>query len=227
MKTYLFLFSFLIAASLSITAQETISFTDFDELVIKGNLEVILTPGTETGVIIERGEDKSVRIEQQGKKLTVRHADLYRYKSYREFPVKVEIIYNELDMISAMAGTKLSAIESLTGIRVDLKLRSGAQAKLDLQAEKSDVNVGEGAVATLTGRVSQFTGIASTGGQLEAQDLISERCKIRANTGGMASIQAKEYLDAAAHTGGTICYRGAPSEVVCNDNLGGSIIKRG
>lgn len=226
MKTYLFLFALLLSTAFTTNAQDASTSYDFDELYIKGNLEITLTPGTESAVIIEPGEHHRVKIEQEGDELTVRHRDLFRYKSYREFPIKIEIVYEELDFISVAAGARVSADESISGLRVDLKLRSGARAELDLQAAKSDVDVAEGAEIMLTGKVGQFTGVAATGGQMEAQELISERCKIRANTGGTARVVAKEYLDAAAHTGGSIFYGGSPAEVVTSDNLGGTICKR-
>lgn len=226
MKTYIFLFALLFSCSFLTTAQQSIPFSDIEELYIKGNLEVTLTPGTESAVIVEAGESDKVKIIQEGDELTVRHKDLFRYKSYREFPIKVEIVYQDLDFISIAAGAQVRSAESVAGLRVDFKLRSGARAWLDLQTAKSDVDVAEGAIALMTGRVGQFTGIAATGGQLEAQELISERCKIRANTGGTARVVAKEYLDAQAHTGGTVIYGGSPLEVTTDDILGGTICKR-
>jgi len=227
MKTYLLLFVLAsFGANLS-QAQELISFTDFSEIQVKGNLEVTLVPGTATGVIVERGESDKVRIEVQGDRLTIRHTELFRYKSYREFPVKVEVVYSELKEIVANAGARVGADQSLTGTRIDLRLRSGARASLDFQTEKSDIDVAEGAVAAMTGRVQRLTGSASTGGSLQAGDLISERCKMRANTGGSARVQAQESLDAAAHTGGSIYYSGSPEEVVIKDDLGGSVSRRG
>jgi len=223
MKTYAFLISCLLFAAMGLTAQENINFSDFEVLHIKGNLEVTLTPGDQTGVIIEPGEDRKVKLIQEGDRLTVRHAELFRYKSYREFPIKVEIIYKELDELSIAAGAGVTGTQSISNIRVDVKLRSGARAKLDIQADKCDLDVAEGAEGLFTGRVRQVTGMASTGGQLGAHKLVAERCKMRANTGGCARVQAKEFLDAMAHTGGTIIYGGQPAELVTNDGLGGNI----
>ena len=223
MKTYASIIGCLLFAVIGLSAQENLNFADFEVLHIKGNLEVILTPGEQTGVIIEAGEDRKVKITQEGDRLTVRHAELFRYKSYREFPIKVEIIYNELDELSIAAGARVTGTQSISNIRVDVKLRSGARATLDLQADKADLDVAEGAQGMFSGRVRQVTGVAATGGQLGADELISERCKMRANTGGCARIQAREFLDAMAHTGGTIIYSGKPTELVMNDGLGGSI----
>ena len=226
MKTYTVIVSLLFVALVA-RAQDLIPFSHIEALHIKGNLEVVLTPGEQTGVIIEAGEDRKVKLIQEGDRLTVRHADLFRYKSYREFPVRVEVIYKDLEELSIAAGAHVSAEQSIRNLRVDVKLRSGARAKLELQTDKSDLDVGEGAMGTFTGHVRQLTGVAATGGQLNAEELISDRCKMRANTGGCARIQAREYLDAAAHTGGAIYYSGKPTELLLRDELGGTVANKG
>ena len=204
-------------------AQKIINLESFQKILIKGNLEVKLIQGDQPSLRIERGEDHRVSYEFQNGQLIIKHSELFKYKSYRDFPIQVELTYSELNKIDVRAGAKVRANESIAGIRLDIHLGSGAQLKADIQTEKVDVDVAEGAVADLTGRVKRFTGIAASGGRMEAFDVDSEDTRVRANTGGVVEVTAFKSLDAQAHTGGEISYRGKPDQLVINDNLGGSV----
>jgi len=207
----------------TIQAQKNINLESFDRVLIKGNLKVKLIPGDQPGMIIERGEDHRVSYEFQGGQLIIKHTELFKYKSYTDFPIQVELTYSELRGLDVRAGAIVRADESITGIRLEVHLGSGAQLKAEIQTEKIDVDVAEGAVADLSGRVKRFTGVAASGGRMEAFEVDSEDTRVRAKTGGIVEITAHKSLDAQAHTGGNIMYRGQPDELVVNDNLGGSV----
>jgi len=204
-------------------AQQNINLEDFQKVLIKGNLEVKLIQGEEPGLSIERGEDHRVSYEFRGGELIIKHTELFKYKSYVDFPIQIELTYKELNSIDVRAGAKVRTNESISSTRLDIHLGSGAQFSADIQAEKVDVDVAEGAVIDLTGRVKRFTGIAASGGRMEAFYVDSEDTRVRANTGGIVQVSAFSSLDAKAHTGGEICYRGKPDQLVINDHLGGSV----
>lgn len=213
----------LLCSFQSLKAQKNINLESFNQIQIKGNLEVTLISGEQPGMKIERGEDHRVSYEYKGGQLIVKHTELFKYKSYRDFPIQIELTYAELRKIDVRAGAKVRAVESIAGTRLEIHLRSGAQLKADIQTEKVDVEVSEGAVADLSGRVNRFTGAAASGGRMEAFEIDSEDSRVRARTGGVVEVSAYKSLDAQANTGGHISYKGRPDQLVINDNLGGSV----
>ncbi len=222
MKHLLFVFTLFFTLQ-TVKAQKSINLESFNQLMIKGNLEVKLVKGDQPNLIIERGEDHRVSYEFKGGQLVISHSELFKYKSYRDFPIQVELTYSDLRAIDIRAGAKVRSEGSFTGTRLDIHVGSGGQLKADIQTEKVDVDVAEGSVADLTGRVKRFTGVAASGGRMEAFDVASEDSRVRAKTGGVVQVTAFKSLEAQAHTGGDISYKGRPDQLVVNDNLGGSV----
>ncbi len=207
-------------------AQENQALETFTKVLIKGNLEVDLVPGTQAALDIEKGEENRIEFFVKDDQLVVRHREMYKYKSYRDFPIKVTITYAELRKLDVRAGARVAAESSISAIRLDMHLGSGARFKGDIQAEKVDIDIAEGAMAELTGRVSRFTGIASTGANLCAFEMTAEDSRVRSTMGGMIQVSAFKSLDAKANMGGSIMYQGKPEQFVMVDDFGGTICRK-
>lgn len=222
MKNVFLLFALLLAVNIA-SAQDEITLEPFTKLLVKGNIKLVLVPADQISIDIERGEDHRIEIIQEDEELIIKHREILKYKSYRDFPIEITLAYQVLKQLDARAGARVKSNASISGIRLDIHLGSGAQLDADLQLEKVDVDVAEGARAELTGRVGRFTAIASSGARLKANDMSSEDSRILANTGAIAHVSAFKSLDAQANTGGAIFYQGNPEELMIQEELWGNV----
>lgn len=195
----------------------------FDEIRVNGRIDLVLEAGEEDAIDIPFDEDK-VSVEVKEGTLVIKRKERWKYSSYKQ-SVKVAITYKEkLRGLSAYAGAEVSSHNALvTADAFELDFGSGAVAELEIAVDDLEVDVGEGAVLELEGTATELQVRAATGGQVEAFDLKAERVYARANTGGEVEVSAVKAIEATAHTGGFIIYRGDPERVNISDELGGKV----
>lgn len=219
---YLFFIAALFFATYNTQAQDVRKVGPFNELVIKGKLDVYLEKGETEQVLIEgMGEDEGdLNISLQGGQLKLSLIDGW-IKDDRRLRLRVQ--YVDLSRIRVLAGAILDSRETLTGDRLEVKAGSGADVELDIAVKSLEASAIEGAQLELTGTAqSQYVSTA-TGGQYNAMQLAVDRTEVRANTGGEARVVANTMLDATANTGGVVRYSGDPEEKYTKSNLAGEI----
>jgi len=216
---------FSIGNTNALTAQADLEY--FNAIDLRGNLEVNLAYGSETGVDIDKYDWSKVSLEVNGGVLTIKRKKPFKIKEYEDDAIKVTITYNKLNSIKARAGAKLRADHTLNSQHLHLDLNSGAEARLTIEAGELEASASEGAQIQLRGKVESFEAKVATGAQIEAYRLESEYAYIKAVTGGEAEVHASEMIEASAHTGGQVDYRGNPKKVRVNDRLGGDISGNG
>ncbi len=197
---------------------------DFDALQITGNLEVVLIHGTENIVEIEEDGSDEVRLEWQGDVLRIKRPKLYDWTKYGDdSSIRLRVTYTQLSALKASAGAQLITSDTITTDDLHLRFGSGATGKLSIQTENVKVQVLEGAKLHLRGRTERQEVNVATGGMYHAYQFDAERSYIKASTGSLAEVVALEKLDATAHTGGEIQYKGNPERLRVSDKLGGEV----
>jgi hypothetical protein len=221
MKNFFLCFTLILAGGL-LQAQDVRQVGPFDQLLVSGKLTVTLEAADTEEVIIEENN-----LEADDINLTLRDGELkvglvegwFR----DEDRVRVRIRYRDLSRIRAQAGAILNSRELISGDRLEIKASSGAEVSLEVQANILEAGAAEGAQLELAGAVSTQYVTANTGGEYDGDRLEADRTEVRANTGGEAWVIAREYLDASAHTGGEVFYKGDPAEKYTKTNLAGEI----
>jgi hypothetical protein len=88
------------------------------------------------------------------------------------------------------------------------------------------VSVSSGANIKLEGTANLFSGKATSGSNLKAEDLISKNCTAKVSSGANVWISAKDNFDGHASSGGNIFYYGDPESPDIEKSSGGNVIKR-
>lgn len=142
-------------------------------------------------------------------------------KANKEFKVKIE--YNgDLTVLSAGRGADVVA-KNIAANRLSIEASSGAIVESSISVNALEISSTQGAKVVLSGKASFQQAKVNTAGELEAFALNSEEIEVRANTGGIAQVNASKSLDASAATGGVISYKGSPSQRNVKSSLGGEI----
>jgi len=215
MKNALILFFTLSAATLFAQTE----LESFEHIKTFGNVRVVLTQGDSYSYTASENLGE-LKISVKEGTLKISHKQNKRMWSERTV---VEVTYKELRSLYASAGSEVVHDAIMEVGDFDLDFDSGAFARLKVDAQSIEVNVGEGAVLKLHGTSRVLEAAATTGGVLKAMDFKAQTVYVRANTGGQASVHATEKIEARASMGGMISYDGDPDYVRSSESMGGTV----
>ncbi|MCG8476356.1 MAG: DUF2807 domain-containing protein [Cytophagales bacterium] len=224
MRTLLFAWFSMLIPLLS-TGQETRSLDAFTSVRVSGNIKVSLTKGNKNSVQIQTNEalspsDVLTRVKGGILKISL------KTKIYKNADARVALTYKELQKLHAGSSARIRSDEPLKSESLELSTASSGKLRMALEVKFLNASTGTGGEMQLSGKAGKLDAVTSSGGSFDAYDLKAMEVYVKANTGGIAEVNAKEYLEAKAATGGAVYYRGNPKKVMVNKNLGGKIVKR-
>ncbi len=204
-------------------AQYSQELGPFHKVSMFGSLEVRLVQGESPRLELPNHAflPERFRIKVENGKLSLRLVP--KVKDWEEQPIQVVIVYDRLDELWVHAGAQLEADRPLVAEEIKLEGTTGARVELEVEADRLETYVTEGAEVTLSGKVFAQRVKVNTGGQYHGYDLEVDRLEAKANTGGEAYVKAYEKLKASAHMGGSIYYKGNPVELETDSGVAGSI----
>jgi hypothetical protein len=215
--------TFLCTAQIA-NAQNIIELEPFDAILATGNFEIILEPGDSERVIVElhNAPKDEVHIKVVRGELRINFLNSLLYKNYE---ARIVVHYRKLRQIKGIAGARISSPASVQGDQLELRAGSGATLTLQLDVDALEATALEGGVLQLKGTANSQRVSATSGGTFEGFGLECARTYVRASLGGQARIVARKMLEASAHTGGSIEYKGDPQESNVKNLLSGDIRK--
>ena len=107
-----------------------------------------------------------------------------------------------------------------------MSFSSGADFKGNVSVADLKVDEGSGAISTISGTATSLTVEASSGSAINASDLQSDKCEARASSGANVEVNVAKVLNASAHSGGQIYYKGSGLISNINTGSGGSVSRK-
>jgi len=205
-------------------AQDVRKLQPFDEILVTGDIEVLLQKGEEESATVEANgisADK-VSVYVKGGKLKVQLIDGFFYKNV---DVNVVITYRSLRQVTGNAGSRIKSDAVIETDLFSAKAGSGAQVELEIKVNSLSAMASEGGELELSGTTASQNASATTGGQYRALNLQCDQTEVRASTGGKAVVVALKSLDASVNTGGEVAYSGDPEVRNTRNMLAGEIRK--
>lgn len=145
--------------------------------------------------------------------------------SYRNAHLKVYVRAPRINSLKASSASEILVKELLkNNDKLRLNASSAARISLTVDAPELSIQASSGSTVEISGRTRDYTAELSSGSDLKAVDLLSERVSIKASSGSSASVHASVSLKARASSGSDIRYRGA-GNVEKTLSSGGSIEK--
>ncbi|HMQ45820.1 MAG TPA: head GIN domain-containing protein [Saprospiraceae bacterium] len=192
-------------------AQEERKLDFFTSVSASGAVEVLLIPAESAKIVVyaENISPDEVSIFVKNETLKIQLLDrLFDGKRL----AKVEVYYEQLNLIKASAGATVSTQGILSADSLTLRASSGAVMQVEVALNGLNAGAHEGAVITIKGQTAEQEVSVSTGGQYAGLDLNCQNTYVKASTGGQAAVIAMTRLDANANTGGAIEYKGDPEQ---------------
>ena len=196
---------------------------DFQEVSVIGNIVLHLIPDEQESLRLEsrRESPRNIITERKGPRLVIKmRAGIYEYQKVHAY-----LSYRELSLIKVQAGARVKSDYVIDENRLEIHAGSGSQVGLEVDTKSLSLRAGEGAEIMIWGNSNYTEAASRTGAMIHAENLMSEEVYAKVNTGGEASIYAKESIEGKAATGGVLKIEGNPKYDHVYTNLGGQVWK--
>lgn len=242
-KPLLFCTLFLVAMLTFGQSGTNRSLSPFDKVSAQEGVEVILRSGSSESAVIEAdGIDvEDVLTEVEGSTLRI-HLE---GDNHRNVDVKVIVTYKQLSALGASSAASIVAenelsvggdfdidassagsIEvALTADDVDIDVSSSGNVQVKLTAASLDAELSSAGRINASGKANTVSIGASSSGTFSGDDFSSEEADLQTSSGASIKLEVKERLDARASSGGSIRYKGNPSNTNSDSSSGGSVRK--
>ena len=200
--------------------QITKTLADFNKVTTFDQIEILLIQGSENKIILNGNGSEEVELINKNGELKIR---MPLTKLLSGDNVSATVYFKNIDAIEANEGSRISSEVIFKGIAFDIIAKEGSQIKLLLNVDKLTVRSSNGSNVNLSGKAKNQDAIINSGGELDAEDLITAQTTITANAGGEASVNASDLVDAKTRAGGNITIFGKPKQINKKTVLGGTI----
>ena len=201
-------------------AQITKSLGDFNKVTAFDQIEVLLIQSDENKIILNGNGADEVELINKNGELKIR---MPLTKLLSGDNVSATLYFKKIDAIEANEGSRISSQVVFKAIAFDIIAKEGSQIKLNLDVDKLTVRSSNGSNVNVSGKAKNQDAIINSGGELDAEDLITAQTSITANAGGEANIYATDFVDAKTRAGGNIKIYGKPKQINKKTVLGGTI----
>ncbi len=209
----------------NVIVEERFEGSEFDEVKGSAGLDVYLTHGDETKIVVEADENLHDLIETEIVNGTLRIGVRSGENIGRAKAKKVHVTYTNLTAISASSGSDVIGNSVIKSEILSLDSSSGADLEVEIYAKEVHADVSSGADLKVSGRATNLVAEASSGSDLKAKDLEVKTCRAKASSGADIVVNVRDEINGRASSGGDIRYYGNPTAVSVKDGASGSVRK--
>ncbi|WP_340076292.1 head GIN domain-containing protein [Leptobacterium sp. I13] len=196
----------------------------FDELKVFDGISAELIKSDENKVVITGEDIDKVAIVNNRGRLKIRMEIDKVFGGHKTF---AKIYYNgRLSLLDANENASIALEDKIEQVNIELRAQEGGKIEVDLNVQRVDAKTVTGGRITATGYAKNQDITINTGGTYEADKLITEQSTVNVNAGGVAYVNASEYVEASVKAGGTVRIYGKPKVIEKKKFLGGKIIEQ-
>ena len=195
--------------------------TGIELTLTEGNAEEVAVSAATTEFrdkLVTKVEDGILKIHYETKTGSVN-------KNKESKDLKAYVSYKTLDLLHANTGAEVKIEGVIKSASLDMDANTGALINGEVNINDLKVNQSTGSKITLSGKADKLDIEGSTGSKFMGEDMSTESCNAKVNTGARISVNAGKELQAKASTGGIVKYKGGASIREIKTNTGGSVSK--
>ncbi len=218
------LLTFILFLAFKAYSQET-SQTEiplFDKIEVIGQYKVDIKKGEKNSIKFYGSSEDVSNVRFAVKNNTLKISSLKKILE-KGNSVRIVVTFTSLNKILVTAGGSIYCSEVLSLDSIDITCGSGSSVDIKIEINSFSANVDKGSTISISGSCKKMDIEAASGGIFDAYELVCDTAIVRANSGGLAKVYVKKYLNAAAAAGGEISYRGSPTKLIPKKTLGGKI----
>lgn len=196
---------------------------DFDKIKASRGMNVYITQGNETEVLVKADENllEVIKTEVVGDVLEVKATSNIRNAEEN----KVFITLPEVESIKASAGCNVYSENEINSKSLEISASAGSNIHLSIKTQEASAKASAGSNINLEGEAENFYGKASAGSNIKAGELKTSNTEAKVSAGANIWISTKSKLQANASSGGNVFYSGDPTHTDINKSSGGNVIK--
>ena len=219
----------LLAFSADNNKTESRNLKNFHAVKVSSGIDLYLKMGENEDVKVVADDDEIDRIITEVKDGTLRiymKSNSIFNLNFNSGSKKVYVTAKELDEINASAGSDVFSENTLSGDQLDVDASSGSDIKIDIVYKNFSLDVSSGSDAKITGKTKNFSAEASSGSDINAKDLESVICRVKASSGSDISVNVSDEMYARASSGSDIDYYGNPQIKDIDESSGGDVNRK-
>ncbi|WP_271770035.1 head GIN domain-containing protein [Aquimarina algiphila] len=195
---------------------------DFNELKVFDKIQLTLIEGKENKIEITGIKRRDVDIVQNGNLLKVR---MRLDNLWDNNNTKVTVYYTQINKIDVNEGSRVEVDGLITAETLDLRAQEGASMMAKIDAGFIYAKAITGGEIELRGNAKEQEVSITSGGQYYGRDLRTNDTQVKISAGGIAEVNAKNYIKANTNAGGRIRIFGNPKQMDTQKLLGGKIVE--
>jgi hypothetical protein len=229
MKTFLLTAAVAVVSFTSCTAQAQVKqprqISDFRQVSSSGGIDVFLTQGSTTSVVVEaapQAQDHVVTEVKNGT-LSIGWESGYSWRRLLSAARKVNVYITcpQLAGLSLSGGSDAKSESTFTADDFRLSASGGSDVRMALTAKSLAVEASGGSDINLSGRVERQSVAVSGGSDYKAYGLQSTTARVEASGGSDAYLTVSGELSSSASGGSDVHYKGA-ARLASSSSSGGS-----
>jgi hypothetical protein len=196
----------------------------FEKVIVTRGMNVYLSMGQKTGVVVKADENLLDAIETKVEDNTLK---VTANKNIRNATSnKVYVTVERITGIKSTAGSNIFTETVIETGDLEISSSAGSNIKAELKSGIIEVNASSGSNIMLEGEAERVNGKASSGANIKAEELTVENCFVHVSSGANIWIKATAVFDGSASSGGNIFYYGNPPTINTETSSGGNVIKK-
>lgn len=219
------------ASLLSCTAQAQVKqprhLTDFQKVQSSGGIDVFLTQGSSTSVVVEAAPEAQAHVvtEVAGGTLKIGWEQNYSWRNLlsNNRKVNVYITCPRLTGLSLSGGADAKGESNFSADDFRIDASGGSDVKLQLNAKSLTIQASGGSDVDLAGRVDRQKVDVSGGSDYNGFALRSTTATVSASGGSDANVLVDGELSSSASGGSDIHYKGSARVASSSHSGGGSV----
>lgn len=202
--------------------RRTVQVPPFQEVLLRGSLDVVLVPESPAGVVVEARSNIAdlVEVVVEDGRLTLSVSEGY----WTRKPVVVHVTVPALDRIEVEGSGHITGKGIWRADALELAVRGSGDLELAVEARSVSASVAGSGDLTLRGSTEELNATVKGSGDIAAKELTSRRATVSVEGSGDIAVHATEHLAATVHGSGDVRYAGTPATVERNVNGSGDIM---
>jgi len=203
--------------------EETRDLVDFNKISVSRGMNVYITQGVSTKVLVKADENLLKIIETYVEDGTLKVTCTKGIRNATSN--KVYVTVSDIKLIKSTSGSNVFSEDSLKTENLEVKSTAGSNVHLTLIAGDLSISAVAGSNIFLDGTAKSVTIKANSGSNIKAGDLMAENCDAKVSSGANIWIKVQNGLTAKASSGGNLFYSGEPNPLRMTKSSGGNVIK--
>ena len=204
--------------------EETRDLGDFNQIGVSRGMNVYITQGSQTKVVVIADENliKTIETTVDDNMLKVTCNRWIR----KSKSLQVRVTVPNIELIKTTSGSNVYAEDTLQMKMLSLKSTAGSNIKLLLNTGELDISATAGSNIFLSGTTRKMTMKANSGSNIKAGELKTELCSVKASSGANIWVIVQSELNASVSSGANLFYYGEPNPLRVTKSSGGNVIKK-